>query len=612
MKADARNNWNRSWYPEKSVIRGLRIVFNWLFSWKIIRGTFVGLAIVITLFALFYAIENWRGKHAWEVYKTAAVARGDELNLASLLPPRVPDDANVMKAPKMEEWLYQRTIEEFPVVGSRSTSSRPWIIPIPSTWFRSGTNQSVRLLRELSRRRHPVIDLKDLPKSARLDESHSLLEFNGFKFWEDFFAWVARETGLAMRVDVPSLDFPRIVLPRDRLDRFPFFRWTNMSFRQVIGDALDAGTLELRVDPQNLNGWLVSNRATSPEGMLEILKKYDADFNALHAALQRPKVEFDCHSSDHSEDRRCFSLAASHGLAKALQVRAQVRMALGDIGGAWIDLQDLRRLADLTDKQPTLIAAIIRVNLYGPYLRSIEEGIRLDLWSESQLRQLESELPMVDLIGSVKLGLQGERASLVALLGQDKPTIEAQTLLDNLAWWGGRQPAKWMPAFLQYAPAGWRYQNLVNLCMQRTKEIDVLKIPGHQIRPADLQRVATEVHAGLRSLGPYNFLNRYVAPNFSGAVTLAALCQSAVDLTTLASSLQRYRKENGNYPEELSALVPKYLATLPKDICTGDLPKYRREANGTFLLYSVGFNLTDDGGSSVRDGGLPKDWVWGK
>jgi hypothetical protein len=42
---------------------------------------------------------------------------------------------------------------------------------------------------------------------------------------------------------------------------------------------------------------------------------------------------------------------------------------------------------------------------------------------------------------------------------------------------------------------------------------------------------------------------------------------------------------------------------------------YRRTADGKFLLYSVGWNETDDGGVTVRDksGNEDKtkgDWVW--
>jgi hypothetical protein len=54
---------------------------------------------------------------------------------------------------------------------------------------------------------------------------------------------------------------------------------------------------------------------------------------------------------------------------------------------------------------------------------------------------------------------------------------------------------------------------------------------------------------------------------------------------------------------------------LPRDVIDGEPLHYRRQANGTFLLYSVGWNETDDGGQVAlkKDGSEDRekgDWVW--
>ncbi len=85
--------------------------------------------------------------------------------------------------------------------------------------------------------------------------------------------------------------------------------------------------------------------------------------------------------------------------------------------------------------------------------------------------------------------------------------------------------------------------------------------------------------------------------------------QSLVRQALLACALERYRLAEGAYPDRLDALVPKYLATLPSDILSGATLKYRRNDQGGFLLYSVGWNERDDGGipgNTAADG----DWVW--
>jgi hypothetical protein len=71
----------------------------------------------------------------------------------------------------------------------------------------------------------------------------------------------------------------------------------------------------------------------------------------------------------------------------------------------------------------------------------------------------------------------------------------------------------------------------------------------------------------------------------------------------------------------LDELVPDFLASVPTDYMDGQLLRYRRNPDGTFLLYSIGENGKDDGGNPA----FPKyvqssnfywqnsealDWVW--
>jgi hypothetical protein len=73
------------------------------------------------------------------------------------------------------------------------------------------------------------------------------------------------------------------------------------------------------------------------------------------------------------------------------------------------------------------------------------------------------------------------------------------------------------------------------------------------------------------------------------------------DLNKLAFALAAYRVDQGSYPEKLEALVPKYVAELPKDIFNSDADlQYRRDGDG-YVLYSVGKNGRDDGGGKTGE-----------
>jgi hypothetical protein len=88
-------------------------------------------------------------------------------------------------------------------------------------------------------------------------------------------------------------------------------------------------------------------------------------------------------------------------------------------------------------------------------------------------------------------------------------------------------------------------------------------------------------------------------------------------LAISAIALKRHQLQHGAWPDTLTALVPEYLPAAPRDPVDGLPLRYRRSADGGFVLYSVGTNGTDDGGDPDRDSARARpimsagrDWVW--
>jgi hypothetical protein len=124
---------------------------------------------------------------------------------------------------------------------------------------------------------------------------------------------------------------------------------------------------------------------------------------------------------------------------------------------------------------------------------------------------------------------------------------------------------------------------------------------------------------------PYNFLAAIDTPNITRATQTLAHHQTLANEAQIVCALERYHLAHGEYPETLDALVPQFIGKLPHDIIGGQPLHYRRidppsqssgAASGKFLLYSVGWNETDDDGQIVlkpdgsEDWGKG-DWVWG-
>jgi hypothetical protein len=105
------------------------------------------------------------------------------------------------------------------------------------------------------------------------------------------------------------------------------------------------------------------------------------------------------------------------------------------------------------------------------------------------------------------------------------------------------------------------------------------------------------------------------------SVTRKVMRVEVAKQTALAAiALKRYQLKYKNYPQSLDAMAPEFIPAVPNDPVDGQPLRYRRNDDGTFLLYSVGENGKDDGGdpSLEKDKHLnllwlnpyALDWVW--
>ena len=75
-----------------------------------VRRCLFVLACLATLIGLFYAVEDWRGKRAWEKCRRELEAKGEVLDWNAYIPAPVPDDQNIFKAPRITEWFVKGSI----------------------------------------------------------------------------------------------------------------------------------------------------------------------------------------------------------------------------------------------------------------------------------------------------------------------------------------------------------------------------------------------------------------------------------------------------------------------------------------------------------------------
>lgn len=353
---------------------------------------------------------------------------------------------------------------------------------------------------------------------------------------------------------------------------------------------------------------------------LELAQKYLAwsdqfapDFKLISEALKRPTARMD------GDYTRPFEIPIPNFLtiravAQVLGQRAHCYFLLNQPDKALDELTLLHDLRGVLQPPPngkpeTLVAAMINVAVVGLYANTIEEGFQRNIWQEPQLVALQKQLSDTDLLPWVFEAFQTEPAA-VCYSAQIVPPAEWANLgTDHKATWKSR--LLWW-----FWPRGWTYQNMVTvfqLAERRWRDFD----PANEtFSPKALDQAFTDTSKFLSRKTPYNVLAVIAVPNFLKANQVTAHNQAMLNEAQIVCALERYKLANGNYPKTLDAIVPQFIAQIPHDIIGGQPLHYQRTIDGKFLLYSVGWNETDDGGvdsSEIKNASslyADGDWVW--
>jgi len=131
-----------------------------------------------------------------------------------------------------------------------------------------------------------------------------------------------------------------------------------------------------------------------------------------------------------------------------------------------------------------------------------------------------------------------------------------------------------------------------------------------QKTPAQIRTQGIDVQKETMKIVGDNVLLSILSPALERAAEIGHRHRTNVEATVTILALQRYKADEGSYPNDLQQLITAgYLRQLPLDVYS-DKPLVYRKTAGSFILYSVGDDFEDDGGKSGTDRkGKPKLWV---
>ena len=349
---------------------------------------------------------------------------------------------------------------------------------------------------------------------------------------------------------------------------------------------------------------------TPAADVLFALSKLNSAVEELRQASRRPyaNVPLNYEGGFNSVSSLLPVLAELKRCSQLLQLRAVAELADGQSAKALDDVKLFLYLNNSLRSSPFLISHLVRMAIANIALQPIWEGLAENKWSDEQLVALDAELAKMDFLADYEFTMRGERAFAIALFEYQRITREmisrkpdTDSLITNK---------------LTFMPSAYFYQNELAFARVQQQWILPLVDQSNQIvAPAALRQSLAAVQAQLKHYSPYKVQALMNLPAITSSVKKFAIIQSQVDLARIACALERHRLTHGQYPETLDALAPQFIGKLPNDIINGQPLHYRRTGDGKFLLYSVGWNETDDGGqiAFTKGGSVDRDqgdWVW--
>jgi len=339
------------------------------------------------------------------------------------------------------------------------------------------------------------------------------------------------------------------------------------------------------------------------------------------------------------------SLVKNLSMGQALAARAMARLQNGDLPGMWADIRAARKLARLQGQGLMLLDRLVAIAIDAQACQAIiaaaRHGNLTAADAKAALAEAASWPPMPDVADAVDrlervYGL--ESLVLLARAHQGRKLAGALGNVLNECHPGMFAKGSWpqvayaaTPEDLAQADAAvdWNlalrtlnedYDQIVAAMRQKTyalRQSEVKALIEHLDKDAEAGKDRYEPPDGVNRL-----LREYVDATPQGRDALVrrlvhVIAASAVTSVTFPSQIQDARSvwralseavlalaackaETGKYPAHLDDLAPRYVKAVPQDLFADGPLEYKPSGEG-YVLYSIGPNTTDDGGSDEGD-----------
>jgi hypothetical protein len=292
-------------------------------------------------------------------------------------------------------------------------------------------------------------------------------------------------------------------------------------------------------------------------------------------------------------------LAVMKGAAQVLRAQAAVAMAETNTALASQAISGMFAAGHSIGQEPLIISQLVGYAIDAIGVQTLEFALNAAQFSDSELAMMQAALSKADDPERAARGLIGERAFFIS---------------------GLSDPAGYLAAARARPPSGIEeiFSEVFILPVTRLTGfwqrdlrfgIDALSTNIAWARLPDPRRFqsatnSTAIAAQARS--GYYMMSSTFLPALEKYVLRDTNHRAQLRTALAAVAIERFRlHHNGELPEDLFLLVPRYIKTVPIDPYDGLALRYKRTAKG-YVVYSIGPDTKDDGGAEPPRGPKPK------
>jgi hypothetical protein len=301
-------------------------------------------------------------------------------------------------------------------------------------------------------------------------------------------------------------------------------------------------------------------------------------------------------------------LAKLRSCARLLRHDAIVKAMQGNKAEAVEDIIAGMKLGDALAPEPVLVSQLVRIAVYRIMYQVLQDCFDGADLSPELTRRLMMQIAQADNHGAFADALAGQGyTGLRAFSDIGRGSLTYRAVLAM----GGGNAGTWefigqrLFARLCSSPLGKPLRNLdeasyadIMSLIARAAELPYYKAAQQRYAVQEKFAILPRARAVTRMQTPY------LAHTYHNQARHEAM----LDLAQLGLLIEQYKAKNGSLPATIDDIASELGGSVPVDPFTGGPYRYRPSGD-TFLLYSVGRNLSDDGGKHDYDftGG---DIVW--